>query len=224
MEGPKTDCAILFEQNDAADSIKSGGAGQLIRGDLLSLATTFSIKPAISLSPFPYHHIYPFATSSSTSQVPHSFWTYLTLSTFVCSTSRFQYDFTTIRFNHCINILKLLSYLPSLGLPSWALQRLALLLRLHLLRWQSTQFQSRAMVSHDHSVIIDHQTLTCLTAFMMNGERFYIKGLDYQPGGSSNAQDPIADSQTCLRDLEYFKQLGINTLRVRYRQSGNDWS
>lgn len=45
-------------------------------------------------------------------------------------------------------------------------------------------------------------------------ERFYIRGLDYQPGGSSNLTDPLADPATCERDIKYFKQLGINTVRV----------
>lgn len=51
-------------------------------------------------------------------------------------------------------------------------------------------------------------------AFFAGNERFYIRGVDYQPGGSSKAEDPIADAQTCLRDIEKFKELGINTVRV----------
>ncbi|KAF2774289.1 hypothetical protein EJ03DRAFT_346908 [Teratosphaeria nubilosa] len=57
-------------------------------------------------------------------------------------------------------------------------------------------------------------------AFFAGGERFYIKGLDYQPGGSSGsagssgAQDPIADVDGCKRDIVEFKKLRINTLRV----------
>lgn len=46
------------------------------------------------------------------------------------------------------------------------------------------------------------------------GDRFYMRGLDYQPGGSSNLTDPIADPATCERDIEYFKDLGINTIRI----------
>lgn len=45
-------------------------------------------------------------------------------------------------------------------------------------------------------------------------ERFYIRGLDYQPGGSSNLTDPIAEPEICERDIEYFKELGINTIRI----------
>lgn len=53
-------------------------------------------------------------------------------------------------------------------------------------------------------------------AFFVDGtsERFYIRGLDYQPGGSSLLFDPLADSTTCERDIKYFKELGINTVRV----------
>ncbi|KAF2222401.1 1,3-beta-glucanosyltransferase gel1 [Elsinoe ampelina] len=51
-------------------------------------------------------------------------------------------------------------------------------------------------------------------AFYRGNDRFYIRGLDYQPGGASDAQDPIANIDVCRRDLEYFRQLGINTIRV----------
>jgi hypothetical protein len=34
------------------------------------------------------------------------------------------------------------------------------------------------------------------------------------PGGSSDAQDPIADAAGCKRDVEKFKELGLNTIRV----------
>lgn len=44
--------------------------------------------------------------------------------------------------------------------------------------------------------------------------RFYIRGLDYQPGGSSELEDPLADTDVCERDVEYFKDLGINTVRI----------
>ncbi|CCK70205.1 1,3-beta-glucanosyltransferase KNAG_0D04600 [Huiozyma naganishii CBS 8797] len=45
-------------------------------------------------------------------------------------------------------------------------------------------------------------------------ERFYIRGVDYQPGGSSNLTDPLADADICGRDVPIFKDLGINTVRV----------
>ncbi|KAF2431451.1 hypothetical protein EJ08DRAFT_188215 [Tothia fuscella] len=53
-------------------------------------------------------------------------------------------------------------------------------------------------------------------AFFADNKRFYIRGVDYQPGGESQAstKDPIADINGCKRDIEYFKKLGINTIRV----------
>ncbi|OAL39148.1 hypothetical protein AYO20_01466 [Fonsecaea nubica] len=51
-------------------------------------------------------------------------------------------------------------------------------------------------------------------AFFAGDERFYIRGVDYQPGGSSDVADPIADEEGCKRDLEEFKKLGINAIRV----------
>lgn len=54
-------------------------------------------------------------------------------------------------------------------------------------------------------------------AFFEKGgdKRFYIRGVDYQPGGTSNdLKDPIADAKSCKRDVKYFKELGINTVRV----------
>ncbi|ABN65236.1 GPI anchored surface protein [Scheffersomyces stipitis CBS 6054] len=53
-------------------------------------------------------------------------------------------------------------------------------------------------------------------AFFVDGtsNRFYIRGVDYQPGGSSNLFDPLADAETCKRDIKYFTDLGINTVRV----------
>lgn len=51
-------------------------------------------------------------------------------------------------------------------------------------------------------------------AFFVGNDRFYIRGVDYQPGGSLKLTDPLADDKTCDRDIEYFKELGINTIRV----------
>ncbi|CAI6332846.1 unnamed protein product [Periconia digitata] len=51
-------------------------------------------------------------------------------------------------------------------------------------------------------------------AFFKGNERFYIRGVDYQPGGSSEAKDPIADTAGCKRDVAKFKELGLNTIRV----------
>lgn len=51
-------------------------------------------------------------------------------------------------------------------------------------------------------------------AFFAGNSRFYIRGVDYQPGGSSDAADPIANVANCKRDVVEFQKLGINTVRV----------
>lgn len=53
-------------------------------------------------------------------------------------------------------------------------------------------------------------------AFFVDGsdERFYVRGVAYQPGGSSTLFDPLADPATCERDIKEFVDLGINTIRV----------
>ncbi|KAI1435188.1 glycoside hydrolase family 72 protein [Xylaria sp. CBS 124048] len=51
-------------------------------------------------------------------------------------------------------------------------------------------------------------------AFWAGKERFYIRGIDYQPGGSSSTNDPLADPNTCSRDVKNFQDLGVNTIRV----------
>lgn len=51
-------------------------------------------------------------------------------------------------------------------------------------------------------------------AFFRGSERFYIRGVDYQPGGSSSTVDPLSNQAACDRDIPYFQQLGINTIRV----------
>lgn len=51
----------------------------------------------------------------------------------------------------------------------------------------------------------------------ITGELFFIKGVDYQPGGSSaitSDQDPLSNPKVCARDIALFQQLGINTIRV----------
>ncbi|KAK5164940.1 uncharacterized protein LTR77_009605 [Saxophila tyrrhenica] len=51
-------------------------------------------------------------------------------------------------------------------------------------------------------------------AFWANGERFYIRGVAYQPGGAADAQDPLLDMSSLRRDIQRFTELGINTIRV----------
>lgn len=41
-----------------------------------------------------------------------------------------------------------------------------------------------------------------------------MRGIDYQPGGSSANKDPLADASTCQRDIKRFQDLGVNTVRV----------
>jgi len=44
-------------------------------------------------------------------------------------------------------------------------------------------------------------------------EPFFVKGVDYQPGGSSGVsewQDPLSDPNACARDVILFQQLGVN--------------
>ncbi|GAB1319252.1 1,3-beta-glucanosyltransferase [Madurella fahalii] len=51
-------------------------------------------------------------------------------------------------------------------------------------------------------------------AFFRGSERFYVRGIDYQPGGSAGNVDPLADPRVCMPDIERFIRLGINTIRV----------
>jgi len=51
-------------------------------------------------------------------------------------------------------------------------------------------------------------------AFFQGENRFYIRGVDYQPGGSSDVADPIADEAGCKRDITEFNKLGLNAVRV----------
>ncbi|WVQ72162.1 hypothetical protein IAR50_001707 [Cryptococcus sp. DSM 104548] len=64
-----------------------------------------------------------------------------------------------------------------------------------------------------------------------SGDRFYIKGVAYQPQGEvaasseansanggfpepSSYHDPLSSSENCTRDLPYLQQLGVNAVRV----------
>ncbi|KAG9232472.1 putative 1,3-beta-glucanosyltransferase gel1 [Amylocarpus encephaloides] len=51
-------------------------------------------------------------------------------------------------------------------------------------------------------------------AFFQGDKRFYMRGVDWQPGGSSDLVDPIADTALCTRDIANFKALGLNTVRI----------
>lgn len=52
------------------------------------------------------------------------------------------------------------------------------------------------------------------TAFWTGDTRWYMRGIDYQPGGNSANLDPLGDTKICLRDIKEFKELGVNTIRV----------
>lgn len=60
-------------------------------------------------------------------------------------------------------------------------------------------------------------------AFFVGDKRFFIRGVDYQPGGSSDLTDPLA-TDTCLRDIVLFKELKINTIRVYTIDNSKDHS
>lgn len=51
-------------------------------------------------------------------------------------------------------------------------------------------------------------------AFYADKKRFYLRGIDYKPGGNSDNLDPLADTKICERDIKHFKDLGVNTIRV----------
>ena len=51
-------------------------------------------------------------------------------------------------------------------------------------------------------------------AFFQGHNRFYIRGVDYQPGGSSKLGDPLSDTDSCRRDISKFQQIGLNTVRI----------
>jgi len=61
-------------------------------------------------------------------------------------------------------------------------------------------------------------------AFFVGDERFYIRGVDYQPGGQAKLTDPLADYDICSRDIPYFKQLGVNTVRIYTVDNSKDHS
>merc|ERR1711939_1067161 len=50
--------------------------------------------------------------------------------------------------------------------------------------------------------------------YTAGGERFYVRGVAYQPGGAAEAEDPLLDTEALSRDIEQFERLGINTIRI----------
>jgi hypothetical protein len=59
-------------------------------------------------------------------------------------------------------------------------------------------------------------------AFYVGDQRFYVRGVDYQPGGSSANLDPLADPKICRPDIEKFEKLGINVIRVYSTDNSKD--
>ncbi|KAF3940499.1 hypothetical protein ABW19_dt0206611 [Dactylella cylindrospora] len=51
-------------------------------------------------------------------------------------------------------------------------------------------------------------------AFFVGNDRFYIRGVDYQPDGASDPKDPLADTAICGRDIPAMQELGLNAIRV----------
>lgn len=98
-----------------------------------------------------------------------------------------------VRPSHPLSFFLFPSFFPSLRFPMWWF-----LLALPLLAYALDPIEIKG------------------NAFFVKGsqDRFYMRGLDYQPGGSSKLYDPLADPTTCERDIKYFKELGINTIRV----------
>ncbi|KAK6500187.1 hypothetical protein TWF481_010537 [Arthrobotrys musiformis] len=59
-------------------------------------------------------------------------------------------------------------------------------------------------------------------AFYAGNSRFYVRGVDYQPGGASDPKDPLADTAICGRDIPALKELGVNAVRVYIIDSAAD--
>lgn len=51
-------------------------------------------------------------------------------------------------------------------------------------------------------------------AFWAGDERFYVRGVAYQPGGAADAADPMMNMEQFREDVEHFKELGVNTIRI----------
>ena len=67
--------------------------------------------------------------------------------------------------------------------------------------------------SKPRAVSLDPITVTG-NAFFKGGNRFYVRGIDYQPGGASGNVDPLADTKVCTPDIAKFTKLGVNVIRV----------
>ncbi|KAG5519679.1 hypothetical protein PMAC_001835 [Pneumocystis sp. 'macacae'] len=88
-----------------------------------------------------------------------------------------------------------------------------LLIFMHVFLWIIIYIQVNAL---NPIVIVGNAFFDAIT-----GERFYIKGVDYQPGGSSSNVDPLSNVKACQRDIPLMKELGVNTIRV-YQVDNSD--
>ncbi|KAI5952051.1 GAS4 [Candida margitis] len=76
------------------------------------------------------------------------------------------------------------------------------------------------LLSGIHLILANVHPITIHGHYFVNSvtkEPFYIKGIDYQPGGSSavsSVKDPLSDPVQCARDIILFQELGINTIRI----------
>ncbi|KTW26263.1 uncharacterized protein T551_03562 [Pneumocystis jirovecii RU7] len=84
---------------------------------------------------------------------------------------------------------------------------------LHVFLWIAVYRQVKAL---NPIVIVGNAFFDSIT-----GERFYVKGVDYQPGGSSSLVDPLSNIRGCERDIPIMKELGINAIRV-YQVDNSD--
>lgn len=72
------------------------------------------------------------------------------------------------------------------------------------------------------SLALESVTISGNAFYNGTDSRFYIRGIDYQPGGSSNLTDPLSDESLCKRDIPYFKELGVNTVRIYTADNSQD--
>ncbi|KAI5857255.1 Glucanosyltransferase-domain-containing protein [Tricharina praecox] len=84
------------------------------------------------------------------------------------------------------------------------------------MRWV-TLLAAAATLIGASSAAVETITMKDRHFYTSSGKPFFIRGVDYQPGGSADFEkghDPLSDINTCARDIYMFQQLGINTIRV----------
>ncbi|XBW38487.1 hypothetical protein QEN19_004077 [Hanseniaspora menglaensis] len=71
----------------------------------------------------------------------------------------------------------------------------------------------RLIAAFVHPIVISNKYFTD----SVTQKPFFLKGLDYQPGGSGAInlkEDPLSNPDKCLRDIVLMQDLGVNTIRV----------